>query len=822
MMLNYTLDDNEKLAFKDLFVLKDIQRLQDEFADATGVASIITDTDGTPITAPSNFCRLCNDIIRKTEKGRINCFKSDAMLGRFHPEGPIIQPCTSGGLWDAGAGITVGGRHIANWLIGQVRDETQTGEEIQAYAREIEVDEAMMLEAFKEVPSMSHDQFYKVAKMLFTLSKQLSDTAYQNFQQARFITSQKKVEHKLSMSEEKYRAMVESSIDLLWEVNQKGVYTYVSPKIKDILGYEPSEIVGRSPFDLMHEKDIERVRKEFDNAVENMDPIVALENENIHKNGKIVLLETNGVPIIDPEGKLKGYRGIDRDITFKKRIERSFLESEERFRQIFQNIGVGIAIYEAVDGGNDFIFKDINPYGAQSGQKSREDHIGNSVLDVYPGVQEIGLFQVFQEVWKTGRSKKHPISQYQDGRVTLWVDNFVTKLPTGEVMAVYEDMTAEKSSEAALILSEERYRAVFDTAPLTFVVWDTNCQILEWNDQAERTFGWNRSEAVGKNFFDLIVPEPDRQFVEQIVNELLKGDIQKHVLNKNITKKGDVIWCQWDNAVLQDVEGNISAAISLGLDITDRINKDKELKEYREHLEDLVKSRTEELEAKNKEMETFTYSVSHDLKAPLRGIDGYSRLLSEEYAEKLDEEGLRFLANIRYSTDQMTQLIEDLLTYSRMERRDLRATQINIRALIDELILEREHEISSKSAQVESKIPTEQMICDRDSMRQIMGNLLDNAIKFTREKTRANIEIGGSEPPDAWKFWVKDNGVGFDPKYQDRIFGIFQRLHRAEDYPGTGVGLALVQKAVHRMGGSIRAEGKPGEGAVFFLEIPKS
>jgi PAS domain S-box-containing protein len=345
---------------------------------------------------------------------------------------------------------------------------------------------------------------------------------------------------------------------------------------------------------------------------------------------------------------------------------------------------------------------------------------------------------------------------------------------------------------------------------------------LEWNDQAERTFGWNRSEAVGKNFFDLIVPEPDRQFVEQIVNELLKGDIQKHVLNKNITKKGDVIWCQWDNAVLQDVEGNISAAISLGLDITDRINKDKELKEYREHLEDLVKSRTEELEAKNKEMETFTYSVSHDLKAPLRGIDGYSRLLSEEYAEKLDEEGLRFLANIRYSTDQMTQLIEDLLTYSRMERRDLRATQINIRALIDELILEREHEISSKSAQVESKIPTEQMICDRDSMRQIMGNLLDNAIKFTREKTRANIEIGGSETPDAWKFWVKDNGVGFDPKYQDRIFGIFQRLHRAEDYPGTGVGLALVQKAVHRMGGSIRAEGKPGEGAVFFLEIPKS
>jgi CheY-like chemotaxis protein len=176
------------ISFGELFNLDDVQQLQDEFALATGVASIITHTDGTPLTVPSNFSYLCNEIIRKTERGCANCFKSDAALGRYHPEGPIIQPCLSGSLWDAGAGITVGGHHIANWLIGQVRDEAQTEEKMLAYAREIGADETSFMKAFREVPAMSRMQFERIAKVLFTLASQLSTSAYQNIQQARFIT----------------------------------------------------------------------------------------------------------------------------------------------------------------------------------------------------------------------------------------------------------------------------------------------------------------------------------------------------------------------------------------------------------------------------------------------------------------------------------------------------------------------------------------------------------------------------------------------------------------------------------------------------------
>ena len=194
MALTQPLNEAEDILFEELFNLDDIQRLQDEFARATGTASLITRPDGTPITKPGNFTHLCENIIRRTEKGLKNCQISDAAIGKHDPRGPIVQPCLSSGLWNAGASITVGGKHIANWLIGQVRDDTQTEGNMREYARKIEVDEETFIEAFREVPSMSQEHFKFVAQTLFTLAGQLSTTAYQNVQQARFITDRKRAE----------------------------------------------------------------------------------------------------------------------------------------------------------------------------------------------------------------------------------------------------------------------------------------------------------------------------------------------------------------------------------------------------------------------------------------------------------------------------------------------------------------------------------------------------------------------------------------------------------------------------------------------------
>ncbi len=198
--LTRPLGDSQEVSFEELFNIEDIQRVQDLFAAATGVASIITHVDGTPITRPSGFCRLCSDIIRTTGKGLANCYHSDAVIGRYHPEGPVVQPCLSGGLWDAGASIAVGGRHIANWLIGQVRDETQSEEKMRSYAREIGAEEEVVVAAFREVPTMSRERFDDVAHALFVFANQLSLLAYQNVQQARIITERREAVDALTRS----------------------------------------------------------------------------------------------------------------------------------------------------------------------------------------------------------------------------------------------------------------------------------------------------------------------------------------------------------------------------------------------------------------------------------------------------------------------------------------------------------------------------------------------------------------------------------------------------------------------------------------------
>lgn len=190
-------EDSSTIDFSELIDLETIQRLQDQFSEATGVASVITLTDGTPITEPSNFTRLCRDIIRKTQRGCENCYKSDAAIGAYSVKGPIIKRCLSGGLWDAGAAITVGGKHVANWLIGQVRDENIKEFQLVAYAREIGADEDAVLQAFREVPRMSIQRFEKIAKLLHTIANQLSNLAFQNLLQARFINEKRQNEKEI-------------------------------------------------------------------------------------------------------------------------------------------------------------------------------------------------------------------------------------------------------------------------------------------------------------------------------------------------------------------------------------------------------------------------------------------------------------------------------------------------------------------------------------------------------------------------------------------------------------------------------------------------
>jgi signal transduction histidine kinase len=238
-------------------------------------------------------------------------------------------------------------------------------------------------------------------------------------------------------------------------------------------------------------------------------------------------------------------------------------------------------------------------------------------------------------------------------------------------------------------------------------------------------------------------------------------------------------------------------------------------------LETRIEDRTSALNAKSRELEVFAYSVAHDLKAPLRGIDGYSRLLLEEYAGKLDDEGRNFLQTIQDSTDEMSQLIDDLLAYSRLERREFKPDRIQLGPMIDSLVEEKKRGATEHPIDFVIDVNGATVLADASGLAQSLRNYLDNAIKFTGKVAEPCIEVGSKESAESCLLWVRDNGIGFDMKYHDRIFDIFQRLHVSDDYPGTGIGLAIVRKAMERMGGRAWASSEPGHGATFYLEIPK-
>lgn len=244
-----------EIQFSDIFDLQEIQRIQDFFADTTGVASIIIRPDGTPITNPSNFCRLCNEIIRKTDIGLTNCIKSDAEIGRPNPSGPVIQPCLSGGLWDAGVSIIVGGKHIANWLIGQVKNEELDHQQMVQYAKVIGVDQEDFINALKEVPVMSKEKFKKVAQMLFAFVNEISSKAYQNSQLIQSMLERKQADEALAHEQYLMEVIMNNLPDHIYFKDCESRFIKINKDHAQSFGLsDPSQAIGKTDFDFFTEE----------------------------------------------------------------------------------------------------------------------------------------------------------------------------------------------------------------------------------------------------------------------------------------------------------------------------------------------------------------------------------------------------------------------------------------------------------------------------------------------------------------------------------------------------------------------------------------
>jgi len=387
--------------------------------------------------------------------------------------------------------------------------------------------------------------------------------------------------------------------------------------------------------------------------------------------------------------------------------------------------------------------------------------------------------------------------------------------------AILLDITDRKSTELAL----QNYREMLEQAEalvkLGSWVIESKSRRLTISNQLFRNVGLEPSNRAptDEQYLGRIHPD-DRDMVAEDMQRI-RSDLPVGEL----VFRTDPAWgpIRWMRRTVQRVPGNKAGQalrhIGILLDISDSVEAQEKLQRANDELEQRVLERTEQLSAVNSELEAFSYTVSHDLKAPLRGIDGYSQLLEEEYGHQLGEEGVQFVQRIRNGVGQMSDLISDLLQYSRMERNDIRRTPLALQPVAENILAGHIADIEKFHVKVNVALNDVILPLDPEGIALVMRNLIGNALKFSQGQVAPMIEIGHRSEAGRRILWVRDNGVGFDMAYHDRIFNIFQRLHRSEEFPGTGVGLALVAKAVQRMGGRVWAESTLGEGATFYLEF---
>ena len=611
----------------------------------------------------------------------------------------------------------------------------------------------------------------------------------------------------LRQNEARYRDLVETAQDLIWQCDVEGRYTYLNPAWEDVFGYTIEEMLGKKFVDFQTPEYAERDLREFARLLRG-DTVKGLETVHLGKDGREIHLVFNAKFLVDEEGNPSGTRGTAYDITKRVQADQALRENEENLRDLVENMLDGVAI---VDENAHHIFTNLK-FSEITGY-SRDELLNMTGWDFTRPQDKAMLQQRMKD-----RVAGNPIPTYYD-RIILRKDG--TEVPVEmsttvtiwqgkkRPMAIIHDITERQRAEMEMQALSSRQEAILASVPDIIMEVDNN-KIYTWaNQPGLQFFG---EDVVGKEAAFYFEGEQDTYGT---VQPLFNGAenmiyVESWQRRKDGKKRLLAWWCR----ILLDESGNVTGALSSARDITGRIEAEETIRRQRDELELRVIERTAQLEA-------FAYSVSHDLKAPLRGIHGYSSLLLKKYANDLDEEGKFFLENVYQAAENMRQLIDDLLAYSRMQRRDLVFCAVDLSEIVTKLLDEFAHQITTAQIDVQVDLPCERLQADVESLAQVLRNLISNAIKFSDQATAPRIEIGGKVEKNACILWVRDNGVGFDMRYHERIFAIFQRLHRVDEYPGTGIGLAIASKAMQRMSGRVWAESEPGRGATFYLEFPK-
>ncbi|MEJ7644618.1 MAG: PAS domain S-box protein [Chryseolinea sp.] len=639
----------------------------------------------------------------------------------------------------------------------------------------------------------------------------------------RDITIPKAARQQLRTNESRFRALIENISDGIVLYDAKFNVLFQSASVERILGYTLEERQSRNVRSIVHPENQHQFAQLHKVLEENPGEARPFEYRFLHKTGHYIWLEGVVRNLLDEPG-INAFVANYRDISERKEAEES--SNHER-----------ILLRTLVDNLPDYIYvKDIElRYQVNNraqlelmGIAGEEETIGKTDCEIYGSLFRGKYNLDDNEILKTGIAvfDREEIIITQPGEERFFLS---TKVPLlndfGEfigLIGIRRDITNQKRTELELRQSNFFLESAQRAGKIGYWISDLNDKgTLTWSKETCHIFGVDENDFNHRleTFYEIIHPD-DREAVRAAASYAVQHRRPYSIDHRIMLRDGTQKWVHEQGEVSFDDDGKTSRMVGIVGDITEHKKAEQEILMLNAELEQRVKIRTQQLQDANKEMEAFSYSISHDLRAPLRIINGYSQILFEDYAPKLDEKGKKTLGVITNNATKMGKLIDNLLEFSKLGRTTIRKESVSMLEVVTEVL----SDLKLGDVAIPENIfigPLGIAKCDSNLIKLVWMNLISNAIKYSGSGTKQPcIEIGSQEQDGRIVHYIKDNGAGFDMNYYDKLFGVFQRLHHQRDFSGIGVGLAIVQRIVVRHGGKVWAEAKVNEGATFFFTIP--